>query len=127
MKIQFKSLSVIALAALLLAGAVSAGETPPFRIASMRVQPVAAVSSPGRTLSLEVRCEGIDGVGLRNPVWVAGTPAGTGIQVKPLSEKSALVILAFPFSTPKGRWQLAVQVGFPEPLLEQKIEIDIRE
>jgi hypothetical protein len=127
MKIQFKSLSVIGLAALLLAGAVSAGETPPFRIASMRVQPVVAVSSPGRTLSLEVRCEGIDGVCFRNPVRVAGAPPGTGIQVKPLSEKSARVILAFPFGTPKGRWQLAVQVGFPEPLLEQKIEIDIRE
>ena len=93
----------------------------------MRVQPVVAVSSPGRTLSLEVRCEGIDGVGLRNPVRVAGAPAGTGIQVKPLSEKSARVILAFPFGMPEGRWQLAVQVGFPAPLLEQKIEIDIRE
>jgi len=127
MAFKLKLFSVIVIGALLLTSMVSANETAPFKFVSIQVQPRVAVSSPGGTLSLKVRCEGVSGVGIKTPVSVTGAPIGTSIIIKALSEQSALVNLVFPSNAVKGRWQLLVNVGSPEPLVEQKVEVDINE
>jgi hypothetical protein len=77
-------------------------------------------------LSLDVRCEGINGVGAKTPVSVTGAPEGTNIEVLPQSEQYALVSLAFPSTAAKGRYTLSVKVGGSPPLVERKVEIEIR-
>jgi len=93
----------------------------------MQAQPLTAVSSPGKVLFLTVHCEGVSGVGAQTPVSVTGAPDGTGIEVTVLTEKDARVGLAFPFTAAKGRYALSVRVGGPEPLVEQRVEIEIEE
>jgi hypothetical protein len=93
----------------------------------MQVQPLIAVSSPGKTLFLTVHYEGVGGVGTQTPVSVAGAPDGTSMQVSALTEQDALLGLAFPSTVAKGRYVLSVRVGGPEPLVEQKVEVEIGE
>lgn len=102
-----------------------AADLPPVMIVSMRVQPLAAVRSPGGMLSLAVRCEGVNGVGVQTPVSVTGAPEGTSIEVLPQSEQYALVSLVFPATAAKGKYRLSVKVGSPTPLVEQKVDIEI--
>lgn len=109
------------------ANTVSAADLPPVTAVSMKVQPQAAILSPGSMLSLGVRCEGISGVGTNAPLSITGAPEGTSIEVLPQSEQYALVSLVFPATVSKGRYSLSVKVGGPEPLMEQKVEIEIGE
>ena len=127
MAIKLKLFFVTVICVLLLTSMVSANDLQPVKHVSMQVRPLAAVSSPGRTLSLEVRCEGISGVGVETPVSVTGLPIGTSINIIALSKHSASVNLVFPSNAVKGRWQGVVKVGTSESFVEQKVEIDIKE
>lgn len=128
MAIKSRLFFAIATGALALsANTVSAADLPPVVALSMQVTPLVAVRSPGSMLSLDVRCEGINGVGAQTPVSVTGAPEGTSIEVLPQSQQYALVSLAFPATAAKGKYSLSVKVGGPAPLVEQKVEIEIGE
>ncbi len=126
MAIKFRLFSAIVAGALALpANAVFAVDLPPVTAVSIQVQPLVAVRSPGSMLDLDVRCEGVNGVGAKIPLSVTGAPQGTSIEVRPQSEQYALVSLGFPPAAEKGRYSLTVKLGSPESLVEQKIEIEI--
>ena len=103
----------------------SAADLPSPVAVAIHVQPQAAVRSPGGMLSLDVRCEGITGVGVQAPISVSGAPQGTRIEVLPQTGSYALVSLVFPATAAQGRYTLTVKVGSPAPLVEQKVEIEI--
>ena len=103
---------------------VSAADLPMATSVSMQVKPQSALRSPGSMLSLDVRHEG---AGAQAPVSVSGAPEGTSTEVLPQSENYALVSLVFPSTAAKGRYTLSVKVGSPEPLVEQRVEIEIGE
>jgi hypothetical protein len=92
----------------------------------LQVKPIIATSAAGKTLFLQVRCEGIVGIGKDAPVAVAGAPEGTTVEVSPLTEQDAVLSLAFPPGVARGRYSLSVQVG-SEPQVEQEIEVEIGE
>lgn len=121
-------LSLVVAAGVLAASTVasSAAELPQVMAVSLRVKPLVATSAAGRTLFLQVHCEGIVGVGKDAPLSVAGAPEGTTVEVSPMTEQDAVVSLAFPPSAARGRYSLSVQVG-SEPQVEQKIEVEIGE
>jgi hypothetical protein len=128
MPIRFWPLFAFTAGALALsANTVSAADLPPVAAISMQVQPLRAVRTPGSMLSLDVRCEGISGVGTQIPVTVSGAPVGTNIEVLPQSEQYALVSLIFPPTAAKGRYTLSVTVASPALLVEQEVEIEIGE
>ena len=104
--------------------ATTAAELPQATAVSLQVKPIIATSAAGKTLFLQVHCEGIVGVGKDAPVAVAGAPEGTTVEVSPMTEQDAVVSLAFPPSAARGRYSLLVQVG-SEPHVEQKIEVEI--
>ena len=128
MAIKF-TLSLVIAAGAFAAGAVSSAEAdlPPITMVSIQVQPLTAVSSPGRTLFFTVHCEGVSGVGTQTPLSIAGAPEGTSLEVSALTEHDALLGLAFPSTAAKGRYTLSVKVGSPTPLVEQEITIEIGE
>jgi len=111
------------------AGAAAAADSalPTLTSMSIQVQPQIGVSSAGKMLSLDVRCEGISGVGTKAPVSVLGAPEGTNISVAPVTDQYALVSLVFPATTANGRYALTVTVGAPEPLVKQNVEVRIGE
>jgi hypothetical protein len=126
MPIKFRLFFTITVAALALpANTVSAADLPAVVAVSLQVKPLVAARSPGSMLSLDVRCEGINGVGAQTPIAVTGVPEGTSIEIRPQSEQYALVSLVFPSTAAMGRYSLSVQVGSPAPLVEQKVEIEI--
>lgn len=123
------SLAIAAGVLVLTPTAVSSAEAdlPSVAIVSMQVQPLIAVSSPGKTLFLTVHYEGVGGVGTQPPLSVAGAPDGTSMQVSALTEQDALVGLALPSTAARGWYALSVRVGGPEPLVEQRVELQIEE
>lgn len=130
MAVKSKLSLVIYAAALALApAAVSSAEAdlPQVRVVSIQVQPLTAVSSPGKTLFFTVNCEGVSGVGTQTPLSVAGAPEGTSFEVSALTAQDALLGIAFPSNAAKGRYTLSVRVGSPAPLVEQEIAIEIGE
>ncbi len=130
MAIKSKFIFVLLLGASTISTAVPAfanDSLPPLTNVSIQVQPLMAVSSPGKTLSLFVRCEGINGVGAQTPVSVTGAPYGTSIKVMAMSKTQAMIALVFPMTVAKGQYELSVNVGSPAPLVEQKVAIEIEE
>jgi hypothetical protein len=104
--------------------ASTAAELPQATAVSLQVQPIIATSAAGKTLFLQLRCEGIVGVGTDAPVAVAGAPGGTTVEVLPMTEQDAVVSLAFPPGAASGRYSLLVQVG-SGPHVELAIEVEI--
>lgn len=94
---------------------------------SMRVQPQIAEIIRGQVLTLEVDTTGINGLGVQTPVSVTGAPAGTNVEVTAISGQRANVSLVFPQAVASGRYELLVKVGSPAPLVEQKVELTIKE
>ncbi len=126
MKIKRRLLCLMVSGALVLpAGLVSASELPQVTVVSIQVLPQVAASSPGSLFSLDVRCEGVTGLGTQSPISVAGAPEGTSVEVLPQSEQYALVSLAFPPTAAKGRYSLTVKVESPEAPVEQTVEVEI--
>lgn len=119
-----------AIAVLLLsanAASLLAADLPSIMSVSMRVMPQIAEIVRGQVLSLEVDTTGINGLGVQTPVSVTGAPDGTRVEITPLTGQRADVILIFPQTAASGRYELLVKVGSPVPLVEQKIELIIRE
>lgn len=126
MKNIFRLLCVIVTGALVWsAGMASADDLSQVTVVSIQVQPQVAVRSSGGMLSLDVRCEGLAGVGVQFPVSVTGAPEGTTVEVLPQSEHYALVSLVFPPVVAKGRYALNVKVGSPETLAKQTVQVEI--
>ena len=127
MTIKSRSNVIAAMFALLLPAPLLASDLPMLTSVSIQVQPRVATIFPGQMLSLEVNTEGVNGLGVQTPLSVAGVPNGTSVEVTPLTEQRATVNLVFPRSARAGTYVLLVQVGSPMPLVEQKIELLIRE
>jgi hypothetical protein len=104
--------------------ASTAAELPQATTVSLQVKPIIATSAAGKTLFLQVHCEGMVGIGRDAPVAVAGAPEGTTVEVSPLTEQDAVLSLAFPPSVARGRYSLSVRVG-SEPQVEREIEVEI--
>jgi len=104
---------------------VSIADLLPITAVSIQVQPQVATRSPGSRLSLDVRSNDVSDIGTRVPVTVSGAPEGTSIEVLPQSAQYTLISLVFPATVMKGRYTLSVVVGNPEPIVEQKIIIEI--
>ncbi len=119
----------IAAAMLLSAYAASllAADLPSATDVSMRVQPQIVEIMKGQVLTLEVDTTGVSGLGVQTPVLVAGAPAGTNIDVTAITGQRAAVSLVFPLAVASGRYELLVTVGNTAPLVEQKVELTIKE
>lgn len=94
---------------------------------SMRVQPQIVEIIKGQVLTLEVDTTGINGLGVQTPVSIAGAPAGTKVDVTAITGQRASVSLVFPQAVASGRYELLVKVGSTAPLVEQKVELTIKE
>jgi len=116
-------------AALMSANAVSvfAADLPPVASVSMRVQPQIVEIIKGQVLTLDVDTTGISGLGVQTPVSVTGAPDGTSVEVTAVTGQRASVSLVFPQTVVAGRYELLVIAGSPAPLVEQKIELLIKE
>jgi hypothetical protein len=106
--------------------ASTAAELPQVTAVFLQVRPLTATSAPGKTLFLQVHCEGVGSVGKDAPLSLAGAPEGTTLEISPMTEHDAVVGLAFPPSAAKGRYSVSLRAG-SEPLVEQKIEVEIGE
>jgi hypothetical protein len=104
--------------------ASAAAELAQVTAVSLQVKPIIATSAAGKTLFLQVHCEGVVGVGKDAHVAVAGAPEGTIVEVSPMTEQDAVVSLAFPPGVARGRYSLSVRVG-SDPQVEQEIEVEI--
>lgn len=123
------SIAAALAAALMSANAVPAFavDLPPVTSASMRVQPQIAEIIKGQVLTLEVDTTGISGLGVQTPVSVTGAPDGTSVEVTAVTGQRASVSLVFPQTVASGRYELLVKAGSPASLVEQKIELLIKE
>lgn len=106
--------------------ASNADELPQVTAVSLQVKPLTAASAAGKTLFLQVHGEGIGSFGNDALLSVAGAPEGTTLEISPMTEHDAVVGLAFPPSAAKGRYSVSLRAG-SEPLVEQKIEVEIGE
>jgi hypothetical protein len=129
MAVMPKLLSLLIAAGVLATGSAgsSASDPPEVQAVSLHVKPLIATSSAGRTLFLQVRCEGAGAVGKKIPLSVVGAPEGTTLEVLPMTEQDAVVGLAFPASAARGHYLVSLRVGGPEPVVAQEIAIEIGE
>lgn len=109
------------------AASLLAADLPSITSVSMQVQPQVAEIIRGQVLTLEVDTTGINGLGVQTPVSVAGAPAGTKVEVAAITAQRAAVSLVFPQAVASGRYELLVKVGSPVSLVEQKVELIIKE
>ena len=121
-------LSLVMAASVFAMGSTASGaaDLPQVTVVSLQVKPIVATRAAGKTLVLQVHCEGVVGVGKDAHVAVAGAPEGTIVEVSPMTEQDAVVSLAFPPGAARGRYSLSVRVG-SEPQVEQEIEVEIGE
>ncbi|HEU0189630.1 MAG TPA: hypothetical protein VFQ97_06485 [Gallionella sp.] len=109
------------------AASLLAADLPMLTSVSMQVQPQVAEIMGGQVLTLEVDTTGINGLGVQTPVSIIGAPDGTKVDVTAITGQRANVSLVFPQAVASGKYELLVKIGDPAPLVEQQVELTIKE